>query len=196
MPQSRGHLTPGERVQGGQVVEPRRGRHFRLGHDYSLVLMRGLATPGARMTYADADGTRPHDISWLTSITPRRSGSLPGAETERIGQGGRVPGSRPGFGGNLRGRRRYASEQAVPSQIRSGGHYYSARDSRDHQPQRHGRWSWAFVSWPPHTGTGAPGKSWFAPGVLPIYVYSACDGEERGQIYGRYRHSEGTVFDG
>ena len=33
-------------------------------------------------------------------------------------------------------------------------------------------------------------------GRLPIYVYSARDGEERGQIYGRYRHSEGTVFDG
>ena len=42
----------------------------------------------------------------------------------------------------------------------------------------------------------APGKSWFAPGVLPIHVYGARDGEERGQIYGRYRHSEGTVFDG
>ena len=94
------------------------------------------------------------------------------------------------------GRRRYASEQAVPRQIRSGGHYHSARDSGDHQPERHGRWNWAFVSWPPHTRTGAPGKSWFAPGVLPIYVYSARDGEQRGQIYGRYRHSEGTVFDG
>jgi hypothetical protein len=41
MPQSRGHLTPGERVEGGQVVEPRRGRHFRLGHDYSSVSMTG-----------------------------------------------------------------------------------------------------------------------------------------------------------
>ena len=38
--------------------------------------------------------------------------------------------------------------------------------------------------------------TWLAPGVLPIHVYSARDGEERGQIYGRYRHSEGTVFDG
>ena len=51
MPQSRGHLTPVERAQGGQVVEPRRGRHFRLGHDYSLVLMRGLTIP-SRMTDA------------------------------------------------------------------------------------------------------------------------------------------------
>src|SRR6476659_2421756 len=33
--------------------------------------MRGLTTPGARMTDADADSTRSHDISWLTSITPR-----------------------------------------------------------------------------------------------------------------------------
>ena len=33
-------------------------------------------------------------------------------------------------------------------------------------------------------------------GVLPIHVYSARDGEQRGQIYGRYRRSEGTVFDG
>jgi hypothetical protein len=41
MPQSRGHLTPGERVEGGQLVEPRRGRHFRLGHDYSSVSMTG-----------------------------------------------------------------------------------------------------------------------------------------------------------
>src|SRR6476659_6879328 len=86
MPQSRGHLTPVERAQGGQVVEPRRGRHFRLGHDYSLVLMRGLATPGARMTYADADGTWPHDISWLTSITPpgrrcRSKGTSHGGDT-------------------------------------------------------------------------------------------------------------------
>jgi hypothetical protein len=41
MPQSRGHLTPGERVEGGQVVEARRGRHFRFGHNYSSVSMTG-----------------------------------------------------------------------------------------------------------------------------------------------------------
>ena len=51
LPQSRGHLTLGERVEGGQVVEPRRGRHFGLGHDCSLVLMRGLTIP-PRMTDA------------------------------------------------------------------------------------------------------------------------------------------------
>jgi len=41
MPHSRGHLTPGQRAQDGQLVEPRRGRHFRLGHDYSSVSMTG-----------------------------------------------------------------------------------------------------------------------------------------------------------
>jgi hypothetical protein len=64
MPQSRGHLTLGERVEGGQVVEPRRGRHFRLG---PLVSMRGLTIP-TRVTDRKAlTGVAIAGVPWLNS---------------------------------------------------------------------------------------------------------------------------------
>ena len=62
-PQSCGHLTPGERVEGGQVVEQRRGRHFRLGHGYLLVSMRGLTTPLQHDSRKALTASRPSQAS-------------------------------------------------------------------------------------------------------------------------------------
>src|SRR6476660_5569102 len=119
-------LTPARQIRGDDSLATFGGFRTLAGERGGQRCIQNDST-SAPSSLDTASGASARCSSW-------RSWSLSGAETERIGQGGRVPGSRPGFGGNLGGRRRYASEQALPRQIRSGGHHYSARDSGDHQP--------------------------------------------------------------